>query len=344
MESVATTNTTKKKLIWGSLIVIIVAGVFVYFWQAHFVIPANVTEVTFSPKWVNQAQFAGIFVAKEKGFYRRVGLEVNIDEFESGDSVLEDITSGSSEFALLNANQFLKAVSEGEDLVAVAAFYQVSPYILASLKSDKVTTPSQFGGKALGVKGTNNQEAYTIYRLTLASAGVNENDVRFVDLPFGPSERDDLLEGRADVIGFYRTRLYQFDKDGLLYNLIYPEQYGAALYNDVLVVRREYLDENPKQVRNFLKATVQGWQYAFANQEEAIILTLGYVTEDSYKDIEYEKFILSASQELMLPTRNTKIGEMDLSRWQRFYDNLVDRGLLERSFEIGDVVTTDYLP
>lgn len=288
--------------------------------------------VTLSPKWVNQAQFAGVFVARDLGIYTKHGLDVTIAPFKSASNVPDDLLSGRSQFGLMSATEFLAQYASGKDLVAVAAFYQVSPYMVASLKSSGIESPSQFAGKTIGIKGGPGAEATVVFDLLLRSAGLSDADVTYTILPFGPSEREDLEQEVADVVGFYRTRLFQFEKEGLSYNAIYPEQYGAGLYNDVLVVTRDFLEHHPDQVRSFVRATVAGWEYAYDNIDEAVAITLRYVTDDSYKDIDYERYILEKSEPLMRPTGTRfPIGRMVAEDWQLFYDSLQARGFLEES-------------
>lgn len=304
----------------------------------------ELVSVTVSPKWVNQAQFAGIFVANDLGFYEEEGLEVEINEFRANDSVLNDLKTSESHFGLMSANEFLSYYSKGEDLKAIAAFYQISPYVIASLKRQNILSPIEFKGKRLGVKGGGGAEALTVFDLLLLSAGLEPDDVEFVNLPLGPSEREDLLDERADIIGFYRTRLYQFDKEGLNYNLVLPEQYGAALYNDVLVAQNSFLEAYPDIAERFLRATIKGWEYAYDNQDEAVAITLRYVTQQGYRDIEYEKYILETSEALMRPEGKIQIGQMTLEKWYQAYGALRARGFLNRDFDVADAFTLEYLP
>lgn len=326
----------------GSALLLAGVGIGVWFAIASRNIP--LTRVGLSPKWFNQAQFAGIFTAQGKHFYRDAHLDVDIHEFGLGRTVLDDMKSGRSDFGLMSANEFLVHRSRGESLMAVAAFYQISPYIIVSLPQKGITSPAEFTGKTLGLKGGSSGEALTIFDLLLASSGLSSKDMIFKTLGATTSERDDLVSGRADIVGLYRTRLYQFDQQGIEYHPIYPEQYGASLYNDVLVVRSDFLKEHPDVVRRFVHATVRGWEYAYAHQEEAIQLTLPYVTNDQYKDLAYERHILQASEALMRPVPSMQIGWMDLEHWQRYYDSLSSRKLFDQPFDIREAFTTDFLP
>ena len=289
---------------------------------------------------MNQAQFAGLYVAIEKGFFAREGLSVTVKEFQSG-SPLADLENGTSQFAYASANEVLGAFADGADIHAIAAFYQVSPYVVVSLKETNITSPRQFIGKRIGIKGGRGAEGYSIFSQLLNAAALTEDDVIVDLLPLTNSEKDDLVNGRADAIGMYRTRLHLFDSEGIRYSVLYPEQYGSALYNDVLTVTQEYASQYPDQIEGFVRALVRGWEYTIKHPDEAIDITLQYVTREDYKDRAYEAYILEQSIPLIKPTNRSSVGMMEVSRWQRAYDSLQERGLLSREFDIADLLITD---
>lgn len=302
-------------------------------------------SVVFSPKWVNQAQFAGIFIADHKGFYQKRGLTVTIKEFIEKSSPLEDVVSGTSQLSLLSANEFLQALDEGQELVAVAAFYQLSPFVVVSLAQQGITSPFDFKGRILGTKGGPGAETDSVYALLFKASGLTEQDATFKYMPFGTSEYEDLLSEKADAIGVYRTdQMYFFKKNSVPVNLIFPEQYGSAIYDDVLVTTPQYLQDHPLVVKNFLTATVDGWRYAFNNPEDAVDITMKYVTHPVYKDPIYEKFILDQSRPLIMPDIKTKIGYMNHESWSKYVDNLLSLGVIANQVDIKKFFTNEYLP
>lgn len=327
----------------NAFLIILGVGIigFIYFFYvgtAGFITPTNLTV---SLKWVPQAQFAGMYVAKDEGFYEDRNLTVFFDEFEPSKSIFDKVISGESDFGLVNGTEYILRYGEDPSIQAIAAFYQYSPYVVAGLKGTNITSPAELRGKTIGLKGATN-EARSVFAVLLGSANIGDDEVTFVSLPFGPSERDDLVEDKADVVGFYRTRLYQFEKDAVSYNAIYPERYGAAPYNDVLIARKDFLEANPKIARNFIKATVKGWKHAFNNKGDAIATTLRYVEDDEYRDIEYEQYILDVTEDLMRPDASTVIGIMDEKRWQESYDSLKNR-IDFTPFTVTDAFTNEFV-
>ena len=305
--------------------------------------PKFITTVTVEPKWVNQAQFAGLFVAKERGYFYFNGLNVNIKEFGYESNTLEDLAYGKVDFALTTPETLLMAIDQGADLVAVAAYYQIAPMVIVSLKNSGINSPADFKGKLLGNKGGNIEEDL-LYSLMLGLVGISKKDTKIVNIGFGTKEVDDLKMGTADTIDLYRTNeLYFFNKSGVKYNLIYPEQFGVNSFSDVLVVKRDLLKEKPQVVKAFVRASIQGWEKALSDNRMAVNDTLKYVTVPEYKDFDYEMYIVQQSLPLIKSFTNQAIGIMETNKWGKIYENMKRSGLIKGNFAIQDVFTNELL-
>lgn len=324
-----------KKSIFLIIVVILIMVVFVLFNEKKIV---NV-----SLKWKHQAQFAGMYVAKEKGYYSRKGLEVNLLEFDSNKNQIENLKNGNLDFILLSPEEFINYIDEGYDLMAVAAFYQTSPLAIVSLKDKGIKTPADFLGKKLGNKGGGVEEEL-IYKIILDRFGINENQIETKKLSFEKTELNNLLDNDVDAIGLYRTdQLYFFEKEGIEFNLIKPEQFGVNVSNDVLVTTREIFEKNPELIKNFIVATINGWEYAINNPEKAVDLTLEYVVFEPYKDRDYEKYILENSIPLIRPKNSEVIGYIDNLKFRNLYDVMKRAGFIEKNFEISNYYTNRFL-
>src|SRR6202140_5694408 len=116
-------------------------------------IPADAGEsVTVRLKWLNQAQFAGYYVAKDKGYYEAAGLDVSIQPGGSDFPAIQMVAGGNEQFGVTGADQILIARSKGVPVVALAVIYRESPFVLVALKKSGVKTPADFAGKTVGVK------------------------------------------------------------------------------------------------------------------------------------------------------------------------------------------------
>jgi ABC-type nitrate/sulfonate/bicarbonate transport system substrate-binding protein len=303
-----------------------------------------VKKVVVGPKWVNQAQFAGLFVAKDKGIYRKYGLDTSFREFSSDVDLFSDLVNGKTDFTITSAEEYLLARDKGLSVMAVSAYYQSSPYAIVSLTESGIKNPADFKGKVLGNKSGKVEESL-IYELLLNSVGLTTNDVQIKILGFDKKEMENLVMKNADVIDLYRTdQLYFFDKEGIKYNIIYPEQFGIGTFNDVLVTRIDLIKSDPALVRNFVRASSEGWEEAFKNKSKAVDYTLNHVTSNAYKDRDYEMYILEQSEPLIKPNSNNRIGIMDYIHWDRLYREMKTRKFITKEFSVNDLFTNEFLP
>jgi len=303
----------------------------------------ELTKITVSPKWLNQAQFAGMFLAQEDGLYKDQGLEVEFKEFQFQKDTTDDLLNGSIDFAITSAEVFLTLVDQGEDVIALGAIYQQSPYVIVSLKEKNITSPADFKGKILGNKGGKLEENL-FYDSLASSIGLSYKDLDIKEVGFEQKEIDDLLAGDVDAIDVYQTdQLYFFDKEGIEYNVIYPERFGINLYNDIIVGRREFVENNKELVEKFITSTMQGWKEAIENPQKAIKATMKYVTNEEYLDENYEKFILENSIPLINPNKNQPIGIMTFKKWEELYQNMKNRNLITNDIDVYNIFTNEYI-
>lgn len=300
-------------------------------------------KVTVGPKWVNQAQFAGIFTGIEEGIFRKHGIEVTVKEFSPGTSQIDDLLAGRTDFAIMSAEEFLTYIDEGKKITAIGAIYQVSPYAVVSLAEKNIKSPADFKGKILGSKAGKLEEEL-IYKVLLKSVGLGNEDAQIVELGFESTEYDDLAQNDVDVVDLYRTdQLYFFDITGVEYNIIYPEQFGINAFNDVIVTRDDSISERSDLVKHFMSALIESWEFAIANQEQAVNDTLKHVTNESYKNYDYQLYILQQSIPLLKPDSNTVIGAMTKAKWEALYKSMLERGLIGNDVQIEKVFTVKFL-
>src|ERR1700744_5405851 len=95
-------------------------------------------------KWFNQAQFAGFYVAKDKGLYKSAGLDVNVQPGGPDFPAIQMVAGGNEQFGVTGADQILIARSKGVPIVALAVIYRRNPFVLFSLAKSSIKTPADF--------------------------------------------------------------------------------------------------------------------------------------------------------------------------------------------------------
>jgi polar amino acid transport system substrate-binding protein len=239
--------------------------------------------------WKNQFQFAGYLMAKEKGFYKQEGLEVEILEKDSRIDNVEEVVSGDADFAV-GRSSILVSNARGADIVALMAAFQHSPMILLTLGDSGLSTPGDLRGKRI-MLSPNGKRASEIVAMLIKS-GLREQDYIYTEHSFNV---EDLVDGHTDAIVAYSSNEpYQLKLRNIKHHIIHPKDYGFDMYADILFTSRQMIKQSPDLVNRFYRASLRGWLYAFENiPEAASIIYQKYNTQGRTKQaLEYEGTVL----------------------------------------------------
>jgi NitT/TauT family transport system substrate-binding protein len=242
-------------------------------------------KVALQLKWVTQAQFAGYYAAKAKGYYDEEGLDVNIKV--GGPSITpEQVVLGKqAEFGLDWLPSLLAARDQGQDLVNIAQVFGKSGMTELTWKDSGITTIPQMRGKKVGVWCCGNEnELYA----ALNKNGMNpKTDVTIVNQPFN---MDLFLKNQVDAAAAMTyNELAQVletknPKTGQLYkpsdlNIISMESVGTGMLEDGVFVRGDWISnkDNQETAKKFLAASFKGWVYCrdHVNECTQIVLNNG---------------------------------------------------------------------
>ena len=233
-------------------------------------------DVTLQLKWVTQAQFAGYFVAKDKGFYEEEGLNVTILPGGPDVAPTQVIAGGGADVVVDWMPSALAAREKGLPLVNIAQPFKSSGMMLTCLKESGVKSPEDFKGKTLGVWFGGNEYPFLNWmsKLGLKTDGT---DVTVLKQGFNV---DPLLQKQAACISTMTYNEYwQVIDAGIspddLITFKYEDE-GVATLEDGLYVMEENLKDpafEEKMVK-FVRASMKGWKYAEANPDEAAMIVL----------------------------------------------------------------------
>lgn len=237
---------------------------------------AKAEDVTLQLKWVTQAQFAGYFVAKDKGFYEEEGLNVTILPGGPDVAPTQVIAGGGADVVIDWMPSALAAREKGLALVNIAQPFKSSGMMLTCLKESGVATPADFKGKTLGVWFGGNEYPFLNWmnKLGLKTDG---SDVTVLKQGFNV---DPLLQKQAACISTMTYNEYwQVIDAGVtpedLVTFKYEDE-GVATLEDGLYVMEDKLADpafTEKMVK-FVRASMKGWKYAEANSDEAAMIVL----------------------------------------------------------------------
>ena len=235
-------------------------------------------KVTLQLKWVAQAQFAGYYVALDKGFYKDAGLDVTIKAGGPDIAPAQVIAGGGADVVLDWMPSALASREKGLSLVNIAQPFKSSGMMLTCRKDSGIKAPEDFRGKTLGVWFYGNEYPFLSW---MSSLGIptdgSDNGVTVLKQGFNV---DPILQGQADCVSTMTYNEYwQIIDAGLSANDLVVFKYedqGVATLEDGMYVLEDNLADAAfadKMVR-FVAASMRGWKYAEDNSDEAAEIVL----------------------------------------------------------------------
>ncbi|WP_147107250.1 ABC transporter substrate-binding protein [Tateyamaria sp. syn59] len=237
-------------------------------------------DVTLQLKWVTQAQFAGYYVALEKGFYDEEDLNVTIKPGGPDIAPTQVLAGGGADVTVEWMPAALAAREKGLPMVNIAQPFKSSGMMLTCRKDAGVETTADFPGKTLGVWFFGNEFPFLSWmsQLEIPTDG-SDNGVEVLKQGFNV---DPILNGQAACVSTMTYNEYwQVIDAGLTpeeLTVFKYEDNGVATLEDGLYVLEENLTDpafEDKMVR-FVRASMKGWKYAEENPDEAAMIVLEY--------------------------------------------------------------------
>ena len=237
-------------------------------------------DVTLQLKWVTQSQFAGYYVALEKGFYEEEDLNVTIKPGGPDIAPTQVIAGGGADVTVEWMPAALAAREKGLPLVNIAQPFKSSGMMLTCRKDAGVATTDDFAGKTLGVWFFGNEFPFLSWmsQLNLPTDG-SESGVEVLKQGFNV---DPILNGQAACVSTMTYNEYgQVLDAGLtpeeLVTFKYEDQ-GVATLEDGLYVLEDKLDDPAFQdkMARFVRASMKGWKWAEEHPADAAMIVLDY--------------------------------------------------------------------
>ncbi len=318
----------------------------------------DLIDVTFQSKWFPQAQFAGYFVAQAKGFYEEEGLNVTVLDGGNVNPTVQ-VASGNADFGTDWIANMLVQREQGLNVVQIAQIYQASGYRMVALNDSGIESFADLAGRTVGVWGFGNefvaQAVFAAEDITSdLDPTVTDPDVNAVVYAFDPSL---VFPNEVDVASAMTYN--ELDQIvGLGYGLdtltlLDPADIDAALLEDLIFTTPELL-QNPdfkgsgvsgrEVAERFLRATIKGWEYAVANQEEAVSIVLESCGDtcagsgSTQSPQIHQTWQMARVAELVAPEDDTRVGALNEEAFNRSVELLNQVGLLSEPVAYSDVV------
>jgi len=259
--------------------------------------PGAIKKATFMTAWVPQAQFAGYYVAAEKGIYRRYGIDLTVIPGGPGRSTVDYLKSGKTDFSCIWLSTALQQRSTGFELVNIGQIVQKSALMLVAKKARGIRTVGDVQQKRVGLWGGD----YSIQPLALFKKSNLRVQVVPQSLSLDLFLRDGVDVASAMWYNEYHTIINSgIDPDEL--TTFFFQDYGLNFPEDGIYARAASFRADPELACNFVRASVEGWLYAFSHPEEAVDIVINRMNAALLPaNRSHQRWMLARFKDLVVP-------------------------------------------
>lgn len=289
--------------------------------------------------WVPNTNHTGLYVAKDLGYFKEEGLDVEIVQPPEG-STTALIGAGGAEFGISFQDTLAKSFAKKNPVpvTAVAAILQHNTSGIISLKEKGIDSPKKLEGKKYATWEDNIEQA-------ILKKLVTDDKGDFSKVKLIPYTITDVVTGlKTDVDAvwvYYAWDGIATERAGLQTNFLKIRDYGEELdyYSPVIIANNDFLKKNPEIAKKVLKAIKKGYEYAIKNPEESAKIL---VKNSPELDIN----LVTASQKWISKEYQSDAKEwgiIDENRWNRFYEWLYKNKAVEREIPKDFGYSNEYL-
>jgi polar amino acid transport system substrate-binding protein len=292
----------------------------------------DLKKVTLQLEWKHQFEFAGFYAAIEKGYYKDVGLELEIKEFQEGINITQEVLSGNATFGISSSALILEKLNK-KPVVLIASYFKQNA--LALVTKPNIKTPADLKNKK--IMAVDWEMGHTSLGVILKDAGITSNDYTLVNHDF---KVDKFVSGEVDAMSVFTTsQPYELDKLGVKYNILNPANFGIYSYDVELFTSEDIINSDMQKVKNFVEATNKGWEYAFKNKEEIVDLIYNKYSKRKTK----ESLLFEANQtEKIFKTNVFKIGAIAPELIKLNADMYTNLNLVNKDYDITTILNNYY--
>ncbi len=290
-------------------------------------------------QWFTQCQFAGYYVALEKGWYSDENIDLTIHPGGPDIVPIDFVTAGSRDFGTTLLADLAVSIQKGKSAISIAQIQQNNGLRLLAKKKTGITTPDDFIGKKIGVwlGGWEVQFNALMAQKNISLENVNVLSQGFSMTPF---VEDQLDIASAMIYNEYHVVLTSgIGKADL--NIIDYADYGLDFPGDVLFTSQKLIQDDPDLCLGMLRASLKGWQYAMEHPTEAVKIVLKY-DKSGVQTLEHQTKMMTEITKL-IKVDNIRIGYTDPNILEKMMSLLVKYNVLKSNVETSRIYTDKFL-
>ena len=310
--------------------------------------PVVLDKFQFRLNWTLYGEHAGFFVARDKGFYKEEGLDVEILEGSGSTTVLGLVANNTNPVAYVDAATMMRGVANGMPVKAVGVTLQQSPMaFIYRADAARPTKVEEIKGSRIAI--TAGDASLQIFTAFMGKLGMKVDDVNMIVVSNPAAKEAAVIDKKADaLLGYFmdqgpRMQLQTGIKMG--WTRLYDIN-GTTTLSSAIVVNNDWLKDAKNQdiLKRFLRASQRGWQYTADNRDEAAEIFMknapSFNKEISLLEINGTMTIMRTEK-----TKGKAIGWSSIDDWKDTQDLLVTFGAppLKPQTDLNVYFTNDFL-
>ena len=297
-------------------------------------------KITVVLDWVPNTNHTGIYVARDKGYYKEEGFEVEIIQPTEGGAA-DLIAAGKGEFGISYQEQvtYARLANPPLPVKAIAAIIAHNTSGFASPVGKNIKTPKDFEGKIYGGWGSPIEE--TMIRALMEKYGADYSKVQIVNI--GASDFITSVQKDVDFSWiFYGWDGIASEVKDFKINFLKLQDLDKNLdfYTPVIITSEQIIKNESEMAKKFLSATSKGYNFAINNPEESALILVKNAPElDKEIVVASQKYLASQYQ-----ADNSKWGIMNEDLWHNFSKWMLDNNLIKQDLDYKNAYTNELLP
>ena len=276
--------------------------------------------------WFVNPDHAPLIVAQEKGFFKAVGLEVELIAPADPSLPPKLVAAGKADLAVSYQPQLHVQVGQGLPLIRIGTLVSTPLNSLVVLRDGPIKKIADLKGKKVGFSVGGFEDA--LLQTMLVKHGLTLKDVELINVNFSLSPA--LIAGKVDaVIGAFRNfELNQMDIIKRPGRAFFPEEEGVPAYDELIVVAKKDKAHDPRY-RRFLDAVENAVTFLINHPDDAWKL---FIKNNKKLDNELNRRAWRDT----LPRFALRPAAFDNVRYQRFAAFLKEQGLIKKVLPVSD--------
>jgi NitT/TauT family transport system substrate-binding protein len=294
--------------------------------------PKHLTSLKVQLSWLNNVEFAGIYVAEHNGYFKKYGLDVSTTPGGVTVDPRSVVANGAAEIGTVaEGTDVVLGVSSGAPIQAFAAEYQKNPGCLLVKANSSIHSAKDLVGKTIGIQNAARQQIQGILQYN----HIPQSKVKIEVVGSSPTP---LVLGKIDAFtAFDFNEPVALRLQGIKVRCLSFSDIGLPAYGDVFIAKTSTIKSQAKVLAEFVKAVQRGWAYTKSHQTQVADMILANFAPQEDKKQQHAQVPVEIS--LLLTPGSKGLMWMAPPVWQRSIQFMKSEGVMKKQVTVNQVMT-----